>query len=84
MLYHQAILVQIQAGFLAPAIAKNQRIAKSQRRWAESERRIMEGFARIEARLSRIEGILLEQKRILQALPEAILEKISFKAAGQT
>lgn len=36
-------------------------------------------FMRIEERLSHIEAILLRHEQILQALPEAIRQKIDFK-----
>ena len=46
---------------------------------AESDRR----FARIEAILLDHTRILQEQGRILQALPDAVREKIGFQGAGQ-
>lgn len=60
-----AILIQNQASFLA--------------RVSEMDRVNTERFARIEERLSRIEAILLRHEQILQALPEAIRQKIGFK-----
>jgi hypothetical protein len=77
LLQNQAILVQNQAAFLA-------RAAEMDQRFAESERHFKEQFSRIEERFSRIEAILLEHNRILQALPDAIREKIGFKPPGQT
>jgi hypothetical protein len=77
LLQSQAILVQNQAAFLARAAEMDQRFAESQRDWVESQRNIKEQFSRIEA-------ILLEHNRILQALPDAIRDKIGFKAPGQT
>jgi hypothetical protein len=60
-----AILIQNQASFLA-------RIAEMDRRFTETEQLNSVRFARIEA-------LLLEHTRILQALPDAIREKIGFK-----
>lgn len=68
-----AILIQNQASFLA--------------RVSETDRVNAERFGRIEDRLTRIEAILVEHSRILaqhsrllEALPEAVREKIGFKA----
>jgi hypothetical protein len=83
LIQNQAIFVQNQASFLA--------------RMAEMDRINSERFARIEAILlehSRILAehgriltehgrILTEHTRILQALPDAIREKIGFKLPGQ-
>jgi hypothetical protein len=66
MLQNQAILVQTQASFVAG-------LAETNSRMAETDRINSERFARIEA-------ILLEHSRILRALPEAVREKIGFKA----
>ncbi|MBI4460707.1 MAG: hypothetical protein HY648_11705 [Acidobacteria bacterium] len=41
--------------------------------------RMDERFARIESELSEIKSILLHYQQILDALPEAIREKIGFK-----
>jgi hypothetical protein len=68
-----AILIQNQASFVA-------RMSEIDARMAETNRRIEERFARIEERFTRIEAILIEHNRILQALPDAIREKIGFKA----
>jgi hypothetical protein len=69
LLQNTATLVQTQAAFVAS-------MAENNRRWAESERNIMERFSRVEA-------ILIEHNRILQALPDAIREKIGFKVPNQ-
>lgn len=61
-----AILLQNQASFLA--------------RMAEMDRISSERFARIEAILIEHSRILGEHTRILERLPEAIREKIGFKA----
>jgi hypothetical protein len=63
-----AILIQNQASFLA-------RMSDIDARVAEMDRINAERFARIEA-------LLLEHNRILQALPDAIRDKIGFKPPG--
>ena len=68
-----ATLIQNQAAFVA-------RMSGADVRMAEMERINAERFARIEERFARIEALLLEHNRILQALPDAIREKIGFKA----
>jgi hypothetical protein len=64
----QATLVLNQANFVA-------QMAEIDARLAETNRLNAERFARIEA-------LLLEHNRILQALPDAIRDKIGFKAPG--
>ncbi len=68
-----AILIQNQAAFVAESREINARIA-------EMERTNSERFARIEERFMRIEALLLEHNRMLLALPDAVREKIGFKA----
>jgi hypothetical protein len=63
-----ATLTQNQASFLA-------RMSEIDSRVADMDRISSERFARIEE-------LLLEHNRILQALPEAIREKIGFEAPG--
>jgi hypothetical protein len=67
-----AILNQVMATFLA-------RSAETDARAAETNRMNSEMFARIEQRFARIEAILIEDSRILQALPDVIRDKIGFK-----
>jgi hypothetical protein len=74
---NQAILVQNQAAFQAQA-------AEASRRAAETDRRLIELEREIAARFARIEAMLLEHHRILQALPDAIREKIGFKTPEQS
>ncbi len=62
----QAVLVQNQATLIA-------QMRETDARSRESERASAERFARIEA-------LLIEHNRILQALPDAIREKIGFRA----
>ncbi len=64
----QATLMQNQVAFLSRAEAHDARLAEMDRR--------------IEERFRRIEVLLIEHNRMLQALPDAVREKIGFKAAG--
>jgi hypothetical protein len=73
LIQNQAMLVQNQATFVARMAEIDARVAEMERLRIETERRLEERFARIEA-------LLLEHNRILQALPDAIREKIGFKA----
>jgi len=70
-----ATLIQNQASFVA-------RMSDIDARVAEMDRINSERFARIEERFARIEGLLIEHNRILQALPDAIRDKIGFKPPG--
>lgn len=63
----QAIMVQNQAAF--------------QSQMAELERETAKRFARIEAILLDHSRILAEHTRTLQALPDAVREKIGFKTS---
>jgi hypothetical protein len=73
MLQNQAILVQTQAAFVARQTEINARMAETDR--INSDR-----FARIESILLEHSRILAEHTRILQLLPDAVREKIGFKA----
>jgi hypothetical protein len=75
LIQSQATLVQNQAAFVARIAETDARIAEINARMAETERINAERFARIEA-------LLLEHNRIVQALPDAIRDKIGFKASG--
>ena len=61
-------LIQNQAAFLSSQIAANERFA-----------RIENELAEIKAILLRHEDLLRNHERILQALPEAIRQKIGFE-----
>jgi hypothetical protein len=67
-----ALLINNQAQFLAQ-LARSE--ARSDERFARSDER----FARIEAELAEIKLILLRHEQMLQALPEAIRQKIGFQ-----
>lgn len=71
-----AMLIQNQATFLQNQTALLAQIS-------EPERQTAERSARIEERLQRIEAILLEHSRVLEALPDAIRQKIGFKPPEQ-
>jgi hypothetical protein len=70
-----ATLIQNQASFVA-------RMSEIDSRMAEMNQLNTERFARIEERFARIEKLLLEHNRMLQALPDAIRDKIGFKPPG--
>ena len=73
-----ATLITNQAHFIAL-------IGSTEERMARAEERSAERFARIEAELTEIKSILMDHhrilmdhQRILEALPEALREKIGF------
>jgi uncharacterized protein involved in exopolysaccharide biosynthesis len=68
LLQAQAALAQNQAAFLSHVQALDRELAELKRENAE--------------RFARIEAILLRHEQLLQALPEAIREKIGSKAPG--
>ena len=68
----QAAMVQNQAAFLARASEIDARVAEIDVQFAATQRENAERFARIEA-------LLLEHNRILEALPEAIRDKMGFR-----
>jgi hypothetical protein len=61
-----ALLIQNQASFLSTFLTHSARTD--------------ERFARIESELDQIKAILLRHERILNELPEAIRQKVGFKA----
>jgi hypothetical protein len=69
----QALLAQQQTAFLARCAETDARLARLQVEKIETDRINTERFARIEA-------ILIEHSRILRTMPDAIREKIGFKA----
>jgi hypothetical protein len=74
-----ATLLQNQALFLGQVADMNHRFDERFARMDERFTRMDESFARMEAILVQHSQILNEHTRILQALPEAIREKIGFK-----
>jgi len=73
MVQTQAIMAQNQAAFLT-------RLAETDARHAKLEAEIAETNRINSERSARIEAILREHSRILQALPDAIRDKIGFKS----
>ena len=67
-----AILIQNQAAFVAAQ-------RETDRLHSQYERESAERFARIETQMAQIMRVLAEHGRILERLPEAVREKISFK-----
>jgi hypothetical protein len=74
----QATLVQNQAAFVQTQQSFLAQMADSQRDAAEFRRRTEEWQRHADERFARIEAILLEHSRMLQALPDAVREKIGF------
>jgi hypothetical protein len=81
-----ALLIQNEAALLPQQLESNRPIAEAKRQMAETDRRNAETFARLEARLRNMEAILAEHSsmlaelvRLMQAMPEAICEKIGFR-----
>jgi len=68
-----ALLIQNQAAFV-------REIAETNRRHEETNRRHEDWMRRSDERFARIEQELDEIKRILLGLPEAVRQKIGFKA----
>ena len=68
-----AMLIQNQATFVG-------RLSESERRHVEFERETADRFARIEAKMAEIIRVLGDHGRLLQQLPEAVRDKIGFKA----
>jgi hypothetical protein len=64
-----AVLIQNQASFLS--------------RMSDMDRASSERFARIEQDMSAILRVLAEHGRLLERLPEAVREKIGFKASQE-
>lgn len=81
------LLMQNQAAFLSQITAMNERMDERFARSDERFERIDERFARVENELAEIKSILLQHgeilakhEQILEALPEAIRQKIGFRA----
>lgn len=56
-----------------------QNTATMQAEWREFQRAMDQRFAAIDQRFARIEAILVEHHRLLEALPDAVRDKIGFK-----
>jgi uncharacterized protein YllA (UPF0747 family) len=75
LLNNQSILVSNQSSFLA-------QLAQLAARAEERFSRIDERFSRIDQELAEIKAILLRHEHMLQALPEAVRERIGFTPAN--
>src|SRR5262249_2238233 len=79
----QAILTQAHASLTHTQAECLSQMAEYARQHAETVRRLDAFDRHCMERFSRIEAILIEHSRILQALPDAVREKIGFKPAPQ-
>ena len=68
-----ALLIQYQAAFVG-------RLSEYEQRLLDLERETAARFARIEAQMVEIIRVLSEHGRFLERLPEAVRDKIGFKA----
>jgi hypothetical protein len=72
-----ALLIQNQAAFLG-------RVAEMDRVSSDRFARIDERFARLESNMTAVLRVLAEHGRLLEALPEAVRDKIGFKSGPQS
>jgi hypothetical protein len=91
LIQSQAALIQTQAAFYQNQAAFLSRVSETDRLLADLRRQSDDRFSRIEAEIATILRVLEEHSRILaehssplQRLPEAVGEKIGFKAPTQT
>jgi hypothetical protein len=82
-----ATLIQNQAAFVGQLAETERHHLEFERRHLEFERRhqqfeqeTAERFARIETQMAQIIQVLAEHGRILERLPDAVRDKIGFKA----
>jgi hypothetical protein len=80
MLQNMATLVQTQAAFVADKRETDKELADLRRQNNERFARIDERFVQMDQRLAAIEAVLREHNRILERLPDAVRDKIGFKA----
>ncbi len=80
LLQAQASLAQNLAALAQNQTALRARVAAMDNRFADMDRRFVEMERSNSERFFRIEAILIQHSQILQALPEAVREKIDFKA----
>ena len=76
-----ATLAQTQAALQAQMVESDRLRAEAERRFDEYQRVNTERFARIEAILFDHSRILAEHTRILEALPDAVRERMGFPIA---
>jgi predicted nucleic acid-binding Zn-ribbon protein len=83
LMQSQAALVAQQTDFLSQQAAFSRQMAGLEARTAERFARIDERFARVEKEMKEgfdeIRTILIRHEHMLQALPEAIRDKIGFR-----
>lgn len=75
-----AVLIQNQAAFVSQLAQSERHHLEFARRHLEFEREAAERFARLEAQMAKIIQVLGEHSRLLEHLPEAVRDKIGFKA----
>jgi hypothetical protein len=76
-------LIQAQAQLIQIQATTQTQIAESARRQAEYEQLATDRFAKIERILLEHSRILAEHGRVLQALPDAVRQKIGFRPSEQ-
>jgi len=74
-----SLLIQSQAALMQNQTASSQQQTAFLARLADQEKELTELRRQTDERFGRIETILLELMRMMEALPEAIREKIGFK-----
>lgn len=80
LMTNQTALMQNQAVFIQNQATFNQNHAALLARLADLERQTAERFVRIETDIQAILRVLTDHSRLLQALPEAVRDKIGFKS----
>lgn len=78
-----AALNQAMATFLVRCADTDARMARIEADRVEADRTLAARIAEIDKRFIRVEALLIEHSRILQALPDAVREKIGFKMPEQ-
>ena len=74
------MLIQNQTAFVAQLAGYNRVHPELERQHLELKRQSDDRFARIEAQMAEINRVLNEHSRMLERLPEAVRDKIGFKA----
>lgn len=79
-----ALLIHNQAEFVAELRETNSQHREADKRMAEADKRMTDIQQENRERFARIEALLLEHNRMLQALPDAVRQKIGFAAPTVT
>jgi len=74
-------LIELQAVAQMQIAKADERMARADERFAHLQQSIGERFARIDERFAHIEQAIAALARMLEALPDAVREKIGFAAA---